>query len=138
MSSSAPSRSLRGLAPVSTLALALALGAVAAPAFAQSAPTEKPAKKDDKKDDKGAAKVDDVTVTVDNSRTRTSIDRRSYDITKDLQATTGSIADALRSVPSVQVDMDGNISIRGDGNVTIWVDGKPSSMFQGEIGRAHV
>ena len=63
--------------------------------------------------------------------TRIDIDRRSYDITKDLSAQTGSIADALRNVPSVQVDVQGNISLRGDPSVTIMIDGKPSSLFKG-------
>ncbi|MGZ5986783.1 MAG: TonB-dependent receptor domain-containing protein [Caulobacteraceae bacterium] len=62
---------------------------------------------------------------------RSDIDRRSYDITKDLQAQTGSIADALRNVPSLQVDVQGNVSLRGDPNVTIMIDGKPSSLFKG-------
>jgi len=63
--------------------------------------------------------------------TRIDIDRRSYDITKDLQAQTGLIADALRNIPSVQVDVQGNVSLRGDPSVTIMIDGKPSSLFKG-------
>ena len=66
-----------------------------------------------------------------NTGTRLDIDRRSYDITKDLSAQTGSIADALRNVPSVQVDVQGNVSLRGDPSVTIMIDGKPSSLFKG-------
>src|SRR5262249_37870587 len=61
---------------------------------------------------------------------RSSIDKRSYDISKDLQTTTGSVADALRNVPSVDVDPQGNITLRGDGNVVIMVDGKPSTLFR--------
>lgn len=63
---------------------------------------------------------------------RTSIDRQSYSVTNDLQATTGSIGDALRNVPSVEVDVNGNVSLRGDANVTILIDGKPSGRFRGE------
>lgn len=63
---------------------------------------------------------------------RTSIDRRSYSITGDLQTTAGSVADALRNVPSLEVDVRGNLSLRGDPNVTILIDGKPSSLFTGE------
>ncbi len=66
---------------------------------------------------------------------RTSIDRTSYNVSKDLQSATGSIGDALRNVPSVEVDVQGNVSLRGDPNVTIMIDGKPSGMFKGE-GRA--
>ena len=61
-----------------------------------------------------------------------SIDRKSYDVTKDLQAQSGAIGDALRNVPSVQVDPQGAVSLRGDPNVTILVDGKPSSQFEGD------
>ncbi len=61
-----------------------------------------------------------------------AIDRKSYDVTKDLQAQSGAIGDALRNVPSVQVDPQGNVSLRGDPNVTILVDGKRSSQFEGD------
>lgn len=61
-----------------------------------------------------------------------SIDRKTYDVTKDLQAQSGAIGDALRNVPSVQVDPQGNISLRGDPNVTILIDGKPASQFEGD------
>ena len=55
----------------------------------------------------------------------------SYGIANDLQTTTGSISDALRNIPSVEVDLQGNVSLRGDPNVTILVDGKPSGLFKG-------
>lgn len=66
---------------------------------------------------------------------KSSIDRRSYSIEGDLQATTGSIADALKRIPSVEVDLEGNVKLRGDSNVTILIDGKPSSLMSGQ-GRA--
>lgn len=75
--------------------------------------------------------VAEVTVQGQAAGTRVDVDRRSYDISKDLQTTTGSVADALRNVPSVQVDVQGNVALRGDPNVTIMVDGKPSSLFKG-------
>ncbi|WP_372782232.1 TonB-dependent receptor domain-containing protein [Phenylobacterium sp.] len=76
--------------------------------------------------------VEAITVTGAAPDTQTSIDRRSYTLGKDLQATTGSIADALRNLPSVDVDVQGNLSVRGDPNVTILVDGKPSPQFDGK------
>jgi outer membrane receptor protein involved in Fe transport len=63
---------------------------------------------------------------------RTSIDRNSYSVANDLQATTGSISDALRNVPSLEVDVNGNVALRGDPNVTVLIDGKPSGQFEGE------
>ena len=73
-------------------------------------------------------------VVVDGARASTepSIDRRSYSTANDLQAATGSLADVLRDIPSVQVDLQGKISLRGDQNVTVLVDGKPSAQFSGE------
>jgi len=63
-----------------------------------------------------------------------TIDRRSYDIGGNVQAATGSIGDVLRDIPSVDVDLQGNVSLRGDPNVTILVDGKPTSLFNGPGG----
>ena len=56
----------------------------------------------------------------------------AFFFTNDLAATTGSISDALKNVPSVEVDVQGNVSLRGDTNVTILVDGKPSALFRGQ------
>ena len=106
-----------------TAALAVAAG----PALAQSpsAPA-KPA------DPKKPPAVEGVTVTGAAPPVRTSIDRKSYDVSKDLQATSGSISDALRNIPSVEVDVQGNLSLRGDPNVTIMIDGKESGRFRGD------
>jgi len=115
---------------------ALAQAAVPAPTQAQTqaqarpatpAPQEAPADE--------ATTVEEVTVTARTTDVRTSIDSISYSLANDLQASTGSLADALRNVPSVDVDPQGNVSLRGDGNVTILVDGRPSGVLSGE-GRA--
>ena len=63
-----------------------------------------------------------------------SIDRRTYAIGRDVQGANGSIADVLRNIPSVDVDLQGNVSLRGDPHVTILVDGKPTSLFNGPGG----
>jgi outer membrane receptor protein involved in Fe transport len=70
-----------------------------------------------------------VTVTAHAPRYRSSIDARSYSLGADLKTSTGSLADVLRDVPSVGVDIEGNVSLRGDSDVTILVDGKPSALF---------
>ena len=79
--------------------------------------------------------VEGVTVTATVPDVQTTIDRRSFTLGKDLQGATGSIGDALRNVPSVEVDLQGKLSMRGDPNVTILIDGKPAPQFQG-AGRA--
>jgi outer membrane receptor protein involved in Fe transport len=121
-----------------------ALAVMAAQAAeAQSSPVEKSATSTDKPAAPAPAKappakapvgktVEGVTVTGQSQNgIRTSIDRRSYGVANDLATTTGSISDALRNVPSVDVDVQGNVSLRGDQNVTIMIDGKPSGMFKG-------
>ncbi len=76
--------------------------------------------------------VGEVVVTGQAPAVQASIDRRSYSVASDLQAQSGSIGDALRNVPSVEVDVNGNVALRGDPNVTILIDGKPSGQFRGE------
>jgi outer membrane receptor protein involved in Fe transport len=113
-----------GLSPNLAQAAQAAQMAQAAPTTAKPAPAGKPAE--------SPTAVEGVTVTSDSTAMRTSIDRRSYSVANDLTAKTGSIADALRNIPSVEVDVQGNVSLRGDPNVTIMIDGKPSSMFNGD------
>jgi outer membrane receptor protein involved in Fe transport len=101
--------------------LALA-GAAASPGLA-APPTAKPAP--------AVTAVEEVVVTGQTAQTQSLLDRKTYVVTSDLQATAGTAADVLNNVPSVAVDADGNVSLRGDGNVTILVDGKPSAQFTG-------
>jgi outer membrane receptor protein involved in Fe transport len=79
-----------------------------------------------------ASTVTGVTVTAAQPEFHSAIDRRSYSLGKDLAATTGTVGDVLRNIPSVEVDVQGNVSLRGDPNVTIMVDGKPSGLFRPE------
>ena len=75
--------------------------------------------------------VPGLVVTAQRPKTQTLIDRQVYTVSGNLQATTGSAADVLNEVPSVDVDADGNVTLRGDPNVTILVDGKRSAQFTG-------
>ena len=72
------------------------------------------------------------SVTVGGERPTNRIDRQVYDVKADVSSTNGSAADALGNVPSVAVDPDGSVSLRGNSNVQILVDGKPSAMLQGD------
>ncbi|CAN1542647.1 CirA Outer membrane receptor proteins, mostly Fe transport [Caulobacteraceae bacterium] len=78
-----------------------------------------------------AATLDELVVTARPNDIRTSSEGTSYSLANDLQAATGTLAEALRNIPSVEVDADGNVSLRGDPNVTILVDGRPASQFNG-------
>ena len=109
---------------VAVVLAAAQAASASAPAPPVQAPPAKPAE--------ASNGVSAVTVTADAPPVRTSIDRRSYSVSGDLSAQSGAIADALRNVPSVEVDVQGNVSLRGDPSVTILIDGKPSGLFQGE------
>lgn len=97
----------------------LALVALPAGAWAQNATTQ------------DAAPTTTVTVTGQRAAVANKVDRKVYTLGQDLQSTTGSAGDVLRDIPSVEVDADGNVSLRGDSSVTILIDGKPSSRMQG-------
>ncbi|NNG25860.1 TonB-dependent receptor domain-containing protein [Telluria aromaticivorans] len=72
------------------------------------------------------------TVTVTATKTSNRIDRQSYDVKADPATSNDTVADTLNKVPSVAVDGEGNVTLRGRSNVQILVDGKPSAMMQGE------
>ena len=130
------------LAPLIGIVIALPAGAAVAQSQpAQSQPAQTPPAPSQvtpatpAQEDESPASVGDVVVVGQANEVRTSIDSVSYSLANDLQATTGSLADALRNVPSVDVDPQGAVSLRGDSNVTILVDGRPSGVLSGE-GRA--
>ena len=58
-----------------------------------------------------------------------SIDRKTYNVGKEIQSTTGSASDLLQNLPSVQVDIDGNVSLRGSDNVMILINGRTSTLM---------
>ncbi|HYJ30293.1 MAG TPA: TonB-dependent receptor [Allosphingosinicella sp.] len=74
----------------------------------------------------------DVVVRGTRSEVIATPDRVSFSVANDLQVQTGTLADALRAVPGVEVDVQGNVSLRGDPGVTILVDGRPSAMLRGD------
>jgi outer membrane receptor protein involved in Fe transport len=73
-----------------------------------------------------------LTVTGTRSNVVVTPDRMSFNVANDLQVQTGTLADALRAVPGVEVDVQGNVSLRGDPGVTIMIDGRPSAMLRGD------
>lgn len=66
---------------------------------------------------------------------KTGIDKKIFNVSEDISSRGGTANDVLNKVPSVNVDQDGNIALRGDGNVTILIDGRPSS-FSGGNGKS--
>lgn len=96
------------------------------------APPARPAPEAGPKPGPAGDKDGEVVVTGTRSEVVATPDRVSFSVANDLQVQTGTVADALRSVPGVEVDLQGRVSLRGDPGVTILIDGRPSAMLRGE------
>ncbi|MCX6330042.1 MAG: TonB-dependent receptor [Bacteroidia bacterium] len=75
------------------------------------------------------AALGEVSVTAQRSTFVNSIDRKTFNVGQDVMSKTGSVSELLQNVPSVQVDIDGNVSLRGSGNVMFLINGKPSALM---------
>jgi outer membrane receptor protein involved in Fe transport len=117
------------LIAIASLSLAAPAAAGAQPApQAQPTPAAEPAAKPAP----APGNEQQVTVTGTRSEVISTPDRTSFSVANDLQVQTGSVADALRVVPGVEVDLQGRVSLRGDPGVEILIDGRPSGMLRGE------
>lgn len=76
-----------------------------------------------------AITVDEVVVTAKKEMLNTSIDRKVYNVSQDLMAQSGTASDILKNVPSIEVDMDGQVSLRGSSDVMILINGRPSPLM---------
>jgi ferric enterobactin receptor len=78
---------------------------------------------------KNSAKtLEEVVVQGEKSQMELALDKKVFNVGKDLANAGGTATDILRNVPSVAVDVEGNVSLRGSGNVRILIDGKPSGL----------
>jgi len=75
-----------------------------------------------------AAELEGVEVVGEKTTVEVRLDKKIYNIGKDLTTSGATISDALNNVPSVNVDVEGAISLRGNENVRILINGKPSAM----------
>ncbi len=55
-----------------------------------------------------------------------TLEKKIFNVEQNTISSGGNVLDALRQVPGVDVDIDGNVSLRGSANVTVFIDGKPS------------
>lgn len=72
--------------------------------------------------------LDEVVIVAEKTTVDIRLDKKIYNIGKDLSVRGGNASDVLGNVPSVQVDVEGNVSLRGNENVTIFIDGRPSAL----------
>ena len=74
--------------------------------------------------------TDEVEITGEKQRMEIDLDKKVFNVSKDLNTAGGNVREVLNNTPSVNVDMEGNVSLRGSGGVRILINGKPSGMVQ--------
>lgn len=81
-------------------------------------------------------RLDEVVVRGERSQMVLALDKKVFNVGKDLANAGGTALNILGNVPSVAVDVEGNVSLRGSSNVRILIDGKPSGLvsFKGGSG----
>ncbi|MGK7393913.1 MAG: TonB-dependent receptor domain-containing protein [Candidatus Cyclobacteriaceae bacterium M3_2C_046] len=75
-----------------------------------------------------AAQLDEVVVQGERTQMEMKLDKRIFNIGQDLVSRGGNLSVILDNLPSVAVDVDGNVSLRGSQNVRILINGKPSGL----------
>lgn len=76
----------------------------------------------------GSERLDEINIVAEKSTVEIRLDKRIYNVGKDMTVKGGTASDVLDNVPSVDVDVEGNVSLRGNENVRILIDGKPSAL----------
>lgn len=77
--------------------------------------------------------LNEVTVTAPKTTMQLGIDKKVFSVDQSLVSEGGSASDLLQNVPSVQTDIDGNVSLRGSSGVKVLIDGKPSLIAGGDV-----
>jgi hypothetical protein len=72
--------------------------------------------------------LNEVTVTGQKSTMKLEVDRKSFDVSQLITNSGQAATDVLENIPSVEVDNDGNISLRGNESVEVWINGKASGL----------
>jgi outer membrane receptor protein involved in Fe transport len=72
--------------------------------------------------------LNEIVIVAEKTTVDIRLDKKIFNIGKDLSIRGGNASDVLGNVPSVQVDVEGNVSLRGNENVTILIDGRPSAL----------
>ena len=74
-----------------------------------------------------ATQLNEVVVRAEKSTVEIKLDKKVYNVGQDMMVKGGTAGDVLDNVPSVTVDTEGNVALRGNGNVKVLIDGRPSN-----------
>ena len=75
-----------------------------------------------------AKQLNEVTVTGQRATMKLEVDRKSFDVGQLISNAGQAASDVLDNVPSIEVDNDGNVSLRGNSSVEVWINGKASGL----------
>jgi outer membrane receptor protein involved in Fe transport len=70
----------------------------------------------------------EIEIIAERTTVEIKLDKKIYNVGKDLTVSGGTVSDVLDNIPSVTVDVDGNVALRGNNNVRILINGKPSGL----------
>lgn len=71
--------------------------------------------------------IETVVIRSEKTSVDIKLDKKVYNVGQDLMVKGGTVSDVLDNIPSVSVDVEGNISLRGNESVRVLIDGKPST-----------
>ena len=80
-----------------------------------------------------AAALDAVVVTAERTMVEYQLDKRVINVDKNIVAGGGTATDVLQNIPSVSIDNDGNVSLRGSSNVKVLVNGRPYELVSNDL-----
>jgi outer membrane receptor protein involved in Fe transport len=75
--------------------------------------------------------LEEVQIVAKQELMLNTLDKKVYNVGEDLASKGGTVNDLLNNIPSIEVDQDGTISLRGNSNVTVLIDGRPSTLTGG-------
>lgn len=77
-----------------------------------------------------ASSLAGVEISAEREMMVNNLDKKIINVDKSIASIGGSAVDVMQNIPSVTVDVDGNVSLRGNSNITILVDGKPTGLAE--------
>ncbi len=76
----------------------------------------------------GSTRLDEVVIVEKRPLFSNEGEKTLYNVSEDPSVQTGTVSDALQNAPGVEVDVEGNVSLRGVSSVDIWINGQPSNL----------
>ncbi len=80
-----------------------------------------------------SVEMEEVNVVADKAHVQYKIDKKVVNVSQDMNSAGGTAVDILENTPSINVDIDGNVELRGSTNFTVLIDGKPTVLEASDV-----